>query len=204
MAQSSPTSALRTRCNFCFCLEVAQRVPSAAFPKIYSIGPLAYPHPHKIKLQQKQSQITINMAKVLTILTWPQAFRIQVDKLLRDSGYGDMAVISKWCTEQGKPISKSALHRYCLSLRQVDAEMGIIVAKVALKRTITVGKRVRQQRGGTPPLRIAGKMVKLIQIGERITQIASTSRTSTAPELLALGAQIRDICAEYLPKNEAF
>ena len=55
------------------------------------------------------------MAKV------PDPLREKLNARLRANGYSDFCALSDWMSEQGYPISKSAIHRYTLRLRKVDA-----------------------------------------------------------------------------------
>ena len=74
------------------------------------------------------------MAKRSEILKLPDEVRKDLDQRLRESAYGEYVWHAAWLDEQGYEISKSALHRYGQTLRQVDASNGLQEAQVAEQR----------------------------------------------------------------------
>lgn len=60
------------------------------------------------------------MPKARKIMQIPQNIRDELNRRLRDNGYSDFVVLSEWLKWLGHDISKSAIHRYTVGLKEQD------------------------------------------------------------------------------------
>lgn len=64
------------------------------------------------------------MGRLSNVAKLPASVVEQLDAKLRESWYGDLEANRSWLEEKGHKISLSALHRYSVALRSVDARQG--------------------------------------------------------------------------------
>jgi len=85
------------------------------------------------------------MARRSEVMKLPTDVREFVDAQLRGAVYGNYDGLSKQLLKRGYNVSKSALHRYGVALRQVDAANGrqdVQVAAVSIENSaVAVGRR---------------------------------------------------------------
>jgi hypothetical protein len=63
-------------------------------------------------------------------LKLPTKVLIQLNQRLRTAQYGELIPTSNWLHELGHPISKSAVGRYAMRLRTLDARNSVPVAAI--------------------------------------------------------------------------
>lgn len=102
------------------------------------------------------------MGRRSELLKLPVSVRCEVDDRLRKAAYGDYVAITAWLTRNGYAVSKSAVHRYGLALRQVDAGRGDQEALVA---------QVSRENGCTAAAIRDGLLLELGRLRYRESQI---------------------------------
>lgn len=130
------------------------------------------------------------MPRAPIIATWPEPIREQLNSRLRATAYSSLRDTTAWLAAQGYVTSRSALHAYTMKLRQIDADDGVLAAKLLLKRGGRSNKELKVRRAGEWRSRLAAASSEIGLAIVAVDRVAQSIPLQPRDELTRVATQL--------------